>query len=81
MFFEIVRPIYEFYQASIAKDRKIDFNDMINEATRIARLPESNFNYRYIIIDEYQDISKSRFGLVKAIKDKTGAKVMCVGDD
>ncbi|MDK8193476.1 UvrD-helicase domain-containing protein [Paenibacillus sp. UMB7766-LJ446] len=81
LFFEIVRPIYEFYQASIAKERRIDFNDMINEATRIARLLESNFNYRYIIIDEYQDISKSRFGLVKAIKDKTGAKVMCVGDD
>lgn len=81
LFFEIVRPIYEFYQASIAKERKIDFNDMINEATEIALLPESHFNYRYIIIDEYQDISKGRFGLVKAIKDKTGAKVMCVGDD
>jgi DNA helicase-4 len=42
---------------------------------------ESDFDYWYIIIDEYQDISKSCFGLVKAIIDKTGAKEMCVGDD
>ncbi|QAY66366.1 UvrD-helicase domain-containing protein [Paenibacillus protaetiae] len=81
LFLSIVHPIYDFYQKSIGIEQRIDFNDMINEATRIAQLPEARFDYKYIIIDEYQDISKSRYGLVKAIKDKTGAKVMCVGDD
>jgi hypothetical protein len=37
--------------------------------------------FRYIIVDEYQDISLSRFGLLSAIRDATGAKLMCVGDD
>lgn len=81
LFLGIVRPIYKYYQESIDKEKKIDFNDMINKATGIAQLSESRFDYKYIIIDEYQDISKSRFGLVKAIQDKTGAKIMCVGDD
>ena len=34
-----------------------------------------------MIIDEYQDISVSRFNLVKAIIDQTNAKLLCVGDD
>lgn len=38
-------------------------------------------SYKYVIVDEYQDISKSRFNLLKAIADKTGAKFFCVGDD
>ncbi|NOU83900.1 AAA family ATPase [Paenibacillus sp. LMG 31459] len=81
LFLAIARPAYLYYQTSIASERKIDFNDMINDATELARLPESHFQYKYIIIDEYQDISRSRFGLIQAIKEKSGAKVMCVGDD
>jgi DNA helicase-4 len=38
-------------------------------------------SYKYLIVDEYQDTSKSRFNLLKAIADKTKAKVFCVGDD
>src|SRR5699024_4701459 len=60
---------------------EIDFDDMIIEATEIVKNKEVHFNYKYIIIDEYQDISKSRFDLIKEIKNQTNAKLMCVGDD
>ncbi|KIL38689.1 hypothetical protein SD70_24900 [Gordoniibacillus kamchatkensis] len=81
IFLSLVQPVYEYYQDTLRKQNKIDFNDMINIATDIAKGKSATFNYKYIIIDEYQDISQSRYKLIKAIKDKTNAKVICVGDD
>lgn len=81
MFLSLVEPIYKHYQDALQEQNKIDFNDMINIATDIAKGQSTTFNYKYIIIDEYQDISQSRYKLIKAIKDKTNAKVVCVGDD
>lgn len=81
LFFRIVRPIHEQYQTYLKEQGGIDFNDMINMATHIVSKDEVPLHYKYIIIDEYQDISQSRYKLIKAIKDKTGAKLLCVGDD
>lgn len=81
LFFRIVRPIHEHYQRHLKEQGYIDFNDMINMATHIVSAGEVALHYKYIIIDEYQDISQSRYKLIKAIKDRTGAKLLCVGDD
>lgn len=55
----------------------IDFDDMIS----IATLEESNLNYKFIIIDEYQDSSLLRINLIKSIIKKTNAHLLVVGDD
>lgn len=81
LFLKIVKPIYQYYQEYLRDNKKIDFNDMINLATEIIESNLMEVNYKYIIIDEYQDISISRYKLIKVIKDKTNAKLMCVGDD
>ncbi|GIP52924.1 UvrD-helicase domain-containing protein [Paenibacillus vini] len=81
IFLSLVQPIYEYYQNRLKDQNQIDFNDMINVATDNVKSNFTTFQYKYIIIDEYQDISQSRFQLIKAIKDKTNAKVVCVGDD
>ena len=81
LFIDIVKPIYLEYQQFLNLNSEIDFNDMIIEATEIVRNKEIKFKYKYIIIDEYQDISKSRFDLIKEIKKQTNAKLICVGDD
>ncbi|MEH7749380.1 3'-5' exonuclease, partial [Neobacillus drentensis] len=72
---------YLFYQEQLSKRNKIDFNDMINGATDVIRNGKVTFPYKYIIIDEYQDVSVSRFNLIKEIRDITGAKILAVGDD
>ncbi|WP_277563858.1 UvrD-helicase domain-containing protein [Cohnella ginsengisoli] len=81
MFMEMVQPIFIHYQEELRRNKAIDFNDMINMATDYVKAEKIRFDYKYIMIDEYQDISTSRFELIKAIKDQTNAKVMCVGDD
>jgi DNA helicase-4 len=81
LFFSIARPIHRYYQEYLDRNDMIDFNDMINNATRIVKSDDYRSEYKYIIIDEYQDISYGRYRLIKAIKDKTNSKIMCVGDD
>ena len=82
-FLEIFKRFQEEYAIELTNQGKIDFNDMINEATHFitsSRLPRS-YKYKYIIIDEFQDISVSRFNLINALRKKSGAKIMAVGDD
>lgn len=81
LFLKIFKNFYDFYETSLQSTGKIDFNDMINKSTEIVNLGFLPNKYKYIIIDEYQDISVSRFKLIKAIQNKTNAKVICVGDD
>lgn len=81
IFLDIVKPIYIKYEDMLHSQNKIDFNDMLIEATNIIKNNEVKFNYKYIIIDEYQDISINKFELIKEIKQQTNAKLMCVGDD
>lgn len=42
---------------------------------------KEKLDFRYLIVDEYQDISRQRFDLVKAFSEVTDAKIMAVGDD
>lgn len=81
MFLKFVLPILEKYDNTLKERNEIDFNDMINRATDIVQSNKPKYTYQYIIIDEYQDISFSRFNLIKEIRDLSGARLVCVGDD
>lgn len=81
LFITFVGPIINFYQLYLREKGLVDFDDMINHATQAIRSNGIPEHYKCIIVDEYQDISASRFGLINAIRDTTGAKLICVGDD
>ncbi|RVT74451.1 hypothetical protein EOD40_13145 [Flavobacterium sufflavum] len=73
--------ILKKYNYTLKELSEIDFNDMINEATDLIRKNKPQYTYQHIIIDEYQDISYSRFNLIKEIRESSGARLICVGDD
>lgn len=73
--------VYLIYEKYLENNNEIDFDDMIVKATECIELGGKINNYKYIIIDEYQDTSLVRFLLIKSILDKTNAKLMVVGDD
>ncbi len=81
IFLKFVMQILKKYDSKLEEIIEIDFNDMINQATELININKPNFTYQHIIIDEYQDISYSRFNLIKIIRDFSGAKLICVGDD
>ena len=77
----IIKNVYRRYENNLKENNKIDFDDMINKAA--SKVAETGFNkhYRYILVDEYQDTSFTRYKLLKEIKDSTNAKLVVVGDD
>ncbi len=54
---------------------------MINDA--IIKLRNGGYihQYKYVIVDEYQDTSHTRYNFLKEVQNSTGAKVIVVGDD
>lgn len=84
LFLEICRECYLEYQRSLSRNNAVDFQDMINDAARalreVAALKEK-LHFKYIIIDEYQDISRQRFDMAKELANVTDAKIIAVGDD
>lgn len=84
LFLEICRECYLEYQRTLSRNNAVDFQDMINDAARalreVAALKEK-LHFKYIIIDEYQDISRQRFDMAKELSKVTDAKIIAVGDD
>ena len=84
LFLKIAEPIYLFYTERLKSQNRIDFEDMINDANFYLNeidKQEINLSYKYIIIDEFQDIARQRFNLTKRLSEITSAKVVAVGDD
>ena len=76
----IIIDIYLLYEEELKSTNSIDFNDMITRATEYLKNNDIK-KYKYIIVDEYQDTSYIRYLFLKEIINKTGAKIICVGDD
>ena len=76
----VLRPIYEDYQCALAENDEIDFEDMLLMAAECVRNGYVH-PYRYVIVDEYQDISRSRFELLNALRQSKRYRLYCVGDD
>lgn len=77
----LISPLYDLYQNHLQDNREIDFNDMINTAAKYIEDSKYLHNYKYVIVDEYQDISQSRFRLLYLMRQQRYFSLFCVGDD
>lgn len=81
-FLRIFRPIHESYQDRMAAMGEIDFETMICKATSHVEAGDYESPYRYILVDEFQDISVGRAKLIKALcAQQPGTQLFAVGDD
>ena len=84
LFLDICRTCYLEYQKHLIQDNCTDFEDMINESAELIRkkkIAKEGLGYKYIIVDEYQDISRQRYNLIKELSLLCDAKIVAVGDD
>lgn len=84
LFLGICKECYLEYERYLQKNNAIDFSDMINKSAKLlkeSKAVSDQIDFKYIIVDEYQDISRQRFDLVGALHDVTSAKIIAVGDD
>lgn len=78
----LLAPIGETYAATLKSQRKMDFDDMINKANQYVLDQTFKSPWKYIVVDEFQDIAKSRADLVLALRDRQeDVSLFCVGDD
>jgi len=80
-FFNVFKQIYREYKFKLKKEELFDNYDIINYAIIDLKKGENIHNYKYIIVDEYQSMSYSKFNLLKEIQNKSGAKIIAMGDD
>ena len=80
----VLKDFFIYYQNELEEKKLIDFEDMIYKAYMIMPVIKEKHlgvDYKYLIIDEYQDISRQRLNLVRRMSNLFDAKVMAVGDD
>ena len=76
--------VYDSYQEKLFNYKKLDFSDMISKCEELLSqhrdvLKIYQNKYKYVLVDEFQDINKSQYELVKMIcKNKN---LFVVGDD
>ena len=83
--FYYINDFYKYYQKQLygAEKYGFDYSDMLYYANKyIEHIGKDNkLIFDYVLIDEYQDISKIRYEFTKKIIDKNKAKIIAVGDD
>lgn len=76
-----VRQIYTKYEKILKENNFMDFDDLIIDATKHILYKKYTSPYKYILVDEYQDISQIRLDFLKALIDNNNAILTAVGDD
>ena len=79
-FLTIFNPVHEAYEQSLGG--RIDFEDMVLRAAKYAENGRYSNPFGHILVDEFQDISRSRARLIKALlSQRDDARLFAVGDD
>lgn len=81
MFLNIAIPIMEAWDAALAAEDGIDFEDMLNLAAEHLESSSYVAPYELVMADEFQDASRSRARLCRALVQKPGRFLFAVGDD
>ncbi len=82
---EVVRRIYERYQALLTANNALDFDDLLMVTVRTfaenpAVLAKYQERYRHVLVDEFQDTNQAQYVLVRQL---TGLhhNLFCVADE
>lgn len=78
---EFIQYLFEKYIEYMRKNKMIDFEGMIKEATHFLKYGECSSYYTHLFVDEYQDISYNRFLLIYEYVTKIRCNICVVGDD
>lgn len=81
-FLKVFERIAAAYEQLLNEAGEIDFSDMINSAEAAASARQWLSPWKYILVDEFQDLSIGRYRLIEALlRQRPDAKLFAVGDD
>ncbi len=79
-FLDVFEQVRARYQKLLTDQEALDFHDLINLAAEHIREGRWKPQYRYVLVDEFQDISAGRMALLQALQGPDVAYFL-VGDD
>ena len=79
-FLLVFEQVHERYGRMLADKKELDFHDLINCAAAHIREGRWTHSYRYVLVDEFQDISAGRMALLQSLRRRNVAYFL-VGDD
>ena len=79
-FLHVFEHVHERYGQLLANEKTLDFHDLINCAAGHIREGRWKQPYRYVLVDEFQDISAGRMALLQSLRSRNVAYFL-VGDD
>ena len=80
VFLDVFDRVRARYEQFLADEEALDFHGLINRAAGHIRQGRWKPKYRYVLVDEFQDISAGRMALLKALGRRDTAYFL-VGDD
>lgn len=82
IFIQLFTTIYEEYERRLSDFGEIDFEDQINQASDHLLNKDVVHSWKYVLVDEFQDISQDRKKLVLSVLSQDQyMKLFAVGDD
>lgn len=81
MFLDIAAPIMDAWDKALAAEDGIDFEDMLNQAAEHLEIGRVESPYDLVMADEFQDASRARARLCRALVQAPGRFLFAVGDD
>jgi DNA helicase-2/ATP-dependent DNA helicase PcrA len=84
-FDKVVSSIYVKYEESLKSSNCLDFDDLLTLTVKLFRENEEvSYHYKnkfkYVLVDEFQDVNKTQYELIKILSSKH-RRVTVVGDD
>lgn len=85
LFYELAVPLVKKYVEYCTNKSFLDFNDLINTSIKLLNHQKDithkiRDHFRFILVDEFQDVNKLQVELLKKILKKE-SQLFCVGDD
>jgi DNA helicase IV len=81
-FLQLVDEILLRYESHLKEEEAIDFAEMIHSATSLIESGDWISRFKYILVDEFQDLSRDRAGLLKQLLNAgDDVRMFGVGDD
>jgi DNA helicase-4 len=81
-FLDIFQLIFEDYTSYLEIKQELELNEMMDLAAQNLKERKFDSQFKYILVEEFQDISQSKFRLLKSFLDQNPeSKLYCIGDD
>ena len=84
MFDDVIEHVFPLYQAQLAKENAVDFNDLLLRVLDLLAHEDTGgrlrLRFRHVLVDEFQDTNRVQYDLVRQLAEAT-RNLTVVGDD